>query len=327
MTLTIRAEGIHKIFRSGWRGQKRKEALKGVTLNIEEGEIFGILGPNGAGKTTLLSILSTLLLPDRGKVEILGIDALRHGNRIRERVNISSGNANFLYSLTDKENLQFYAMLYGHIGRKRQEKVKSVIDLLDLKGHEDVLFDRISTGTKQRVSLAKCLLNDPEVLFLDEPTVGLDPSGAARIRKEIQSIQKERKMTVLLTTHNMIEAENLCGRIAFLKDGKILTTGTPQDLKRMVRIGDVVRIEVEGPVLEEGLRSAEGVITYTITNSVCEILVDEGEARLGELAALLSRGGTHLKRISVRQTDLEDVFLELAKTQGETESGSDTDVQ
>jgi ABC-2 type transport system ATP-binding protein len=327
MVDTVVAENVRKTFRSGWRGQKRKEALKGVDLKINEGEIFGILGPNGAGKTTLLSILSTLLLPDRGRIEILGIDALRHGHRIREKVNISSGNANFLYSLTVKENLHFYGMLYGHVGSGREKKVKEVIDLLDLKDHQDVLFDRISTGTKQRVSLAKCLLNDPEVLFLDEPTVGLDPSGAARIRKEIRSIQKERKMTVLLTTHNMIEAENLCGRIAFLKDGKILTTGTPRDLKRMVRIGDIVRMEVEGPILEEALRSAEGVITYTISDSVCEILVDEGEVRLGQLAALLSQGGARVKRVTVRQTDLEDVFLELAKSRNGMESSPEWDGQ
>lgn len=313
MALAIKAEGIFKTFRSGWRGKTRKEVLKGIDLQIKEGEIFGILGPNGAGKTTLLSILSTLLLPDRGKVQILGIDALTNGARIRERVNISSGNANFLWSLTVKENLHFYAMLYGLVGRQRKEKVNALIDLLDLREHQNVLFDRISTGMKQRLSLAKCLVNDPDVLFLDEPTVGLDPNAAARIRGEILSIQKERKMTVLLTTHNMREAESLCGRIAFLKEGEILTTGTAEALKRMVRVGDVVRVEFQGTISEDDLLRADGVINYSISRNLCEIIVDDGERRLGPLVAVLSQGGADIRKVTLRQTDLEDVFIEFAK--------------
>jgi len=313
MALAIKAEGIFKTFRSGWRGKTRKEVLKGIDLQIKEGEIFGILGPNGAGKTTLLSILSTLLLPDRGKVQILGIDALTNGAQIRERVNISSGNANFLWSLTVKENLHFYAMLYGLVGRQRKEKVNALIDLLDLREHQNVLFDRISTGMKQRLSLAKCLLNDPDVLFLDEPTVGLDPNAAARIREEILSIQKERKMTVLLTTHNMREAESLCGRIAFLKEGEILATGTAEALKRMVRVGDVVRVEFQGTISEDDLLRADGVINYSISRNLCEIIVDDGERRLGPLVAVLSQGGADIRKVTLRQTDLEDVFIEFAK--------------
>lgn len=313
MALAIKAEGIFKTFRSGWRGKTRKEVLKGIDLQIKEGEIFGILGPNGAGKTTLLSILSTLLLPDRGKVQILGIDALTNGARIRERVNISSGNANFLWSLTVKENLHFYAMLYGLVGRQREEKVNALIDLLDLREHQNVLFDRISTGMKQRLSLAKCLLNDPDVLFLDEPTVGLDPNAAVRIREEIHSIQKERKMTVLLTTHNMREAESLCGRIAFLKEGEILTTGTAEALKRMVRVGDVVRVEFQGTISEDDLLRVDGVINYSISRNLCEIIVDDGERRLGPLVAVLSQGGADIRKVTLRQTDLEDVFIEFAK--------------
>jgi len=313
MAFAIEAEGIFKTFRTGWRGKRRTEALKGIDLRVNAGEIFGILGPNGAGKTTLLSILSTLLLPDRGKVHILGIDALANGARIRERVNISSGNANFLWSLTVKENLHFYGMLYGLVGRQREEKVNALIGLLDLREHQNVLFDRISTGMKQRLSLAKCLLNDPEVLFLDEPTVGLDPNAASRIREEIRSIQKERKMTVLLTTHNMREAETLCGRIAFLKAGEILTAGTAQALKQMVRVGDVVRIEFQGRISEDDILRGDGVINYSISGNLCEIVVDDGEKRLGSLVAVLSQGGAEIRKVTLRQTDLEDVFIEFAK--------------
>src|SRR4030042_4571875 len=185
MTYAIKAEGIFKTFRSGWWKKREKEALKGIDLRIEEKEIFGILGPNGAGKTTLLSILSTFLLPDRGNVYILGMDALHDERQIRKKVNIVSGNANFLWSLTVKENLQYYGMLYGLTGKEREKKIETLIALFNLKEHRNIPFDELSTGIKQRLSLAKSLINDPEVLFLDEPTVGLDPDVSIRIREEI----------------------------------------------------------------------------------------------------------------------------------------------
>lgn len=313
MALAINAERIFKTFRSGWWGRKQKLVLKGIDLQIEEGEIFGILGPNGAGKTTLLSILSTLLLPDQGKIQILGMDGLRDGHRVREKVNISSGNANFLWSLTVKENLNFYGMLYGLNGIRRLEKIKTLIKLFNLEEHQDVPFDRLSTGMKQRLSLAKSLLNDPAVLFLDEPTVGLDPSVSTTIRQQVRVIQKEKKMTVLLTTHNMREAEYLCDRIAFLKGGEILITGTAETLKRMIRMGDMVKIEFKGAVLEDDLLRMEGVINYGISGGLCEVIVDDVERRLGPLVALLSQGGAQIKKVTLGQTDLEDVFIEFAK--------------
>jgi ABC-2 type transport system ATP-binding protein len=313
MTLAIEAEGIVKTYRKAWWNRKRKTALKGVDLRVESGEIFGILGPNGAGKTTLLSILSTLLLPDHGTFRIFGVDGLRHGDIVRQKVNISSGNANFLWSLTIKENLHFYGMLYGLIGKDRASKVDGLIDLLDLKAHRDVPFDQLSTGTKQRLSLAKSLLNDPALLFLDEPTVGLDPSVSIRIREEIRGIQKERGVTVLLTTHNMREAEYLCDRIAFLKEGEILTIGTAETLKRMVRIGDLLRIEFTGVIPDDGLAHIEGVINYVISDGICEVLVDEGERRLGAVVAVISQSGVRIDRVTMRQTDLEDVFVEFAR--------------
>jgi len=312
MALAIKAEGIAKTFRSGWRWKRHKEALKGVDLQVEEGEIFGILGPNGAGKTTLLSILSTLLLPDRGKIEILGIDGLQDGHQIRQRVNISSGNANFLWSLTVRENLHFYGMLYGLIGKRRQEKVEALIGLFNLKEHRDTPFDQLSTGMKQRLSLAKSLVNDPAILFLDEPTVGLDPDVSIRIREKIMSIQKERRMTILLTTHNMREAESLCGRIAFLRAGEMITVGTAGELKRMVRMGDRVKIEFEGRISEEAILRAEGVINFSISGGFCEIIVDDAEKRLGPLMAVLSRDGAQIRRVRLGQTDLEDVFIQFA---------------
>src|SRR4030043_1271716 len=314
MAYAIKAEGIFKTFRSGWWKKRQKEARKGVDLQIEEREVFGILGPNGAGKTTLLSILCTLLLPDRGNVHILGMDGFSDGHQIRKRVNFVSGNANFLWSLTVKENLHYYGMLYGLIGKAREKKVETLIDIFNLAEHRNIPFDDPSTGTKQRLSLAKSLINDPEVLFLDEPTVGLDPDVSIRIREEILSIHKEKGMTVLVTTHNMKEAEYLCGRIAFLKEGKVLTTGTADALKKMVRIGDQLKDEFKGTIQEGELLHADGVINFTINGNLCEILVDDGEKRLGTLVAIMAGGVAEKKKITLGQTDLEDVFIEFAKS-------------
>lgn len=316
MAFAIEAKGIHKTFRSGWWKKREKVVLHGVDLQIEEGEIFGILGPNGAGKTTLLSILSTLLLPDRGRVQVLGIDGLFDGHKIREKVNISGGNANFLWSLTVRENLHFYGMLYGLAGEKREKKVESLIEFFDMTEHQRIPFDRLSTGMKQRLSLAKSLLNDPSVLFLDEPTVGLDPGISARIREQIRTIQKEKGMTILLTTHNMKEAEYLCNRIAFLKDGKIMATGSAQDLKRTVRIGEVIRIQFEGNLSEEDLLRFDGVINCSVSDGLCEVIVDDAERRAGALIALLSNGGARINKMTLEQTDLEDVFVEFSKDAG-----------
>jgi ABC-2 type transport system ATP-binding protein len=172
LALAVRVKNLWKSFRSGWFWGGRNEVLRGIDLDIEEGRVFGILGPNGAGKTTLLSILSTLLLPDRGQIQVLGMDVVKRGNRIRERINISSGNANFLWSLTVKENLTFYAMLYGLGGTNRKKRVDQAIALFELGNYERTPFDKLSTGMKQRLALAKSMLNSPEILFLDEPTVG-----------------------------------------------------------------------------------------------------------------------------------------------------------
>jgi ABC-2 type transport system ATP-binding protein len=158
-------------------------------------------------------------------------------------------------------------------------------------------------------------MNDPEVLFLDEPTVGLDPDVSIRIREEILSIHKEKGMTVLVTTHNMKEAEYLCGRIAFLKEGRLLTTGTAETLKRMVRIGDRIKIEFRGRIQEDELLRAEGVINFTISDNLCEVVVDDGERRLGSVIGVLSQGDTQIKKVTLGRTDLEDVFVEFAKSE------------
>ena len=313
MAHAVRVRDLWKSFRSGWFWGTRNEVLRGIELDIEEGRIFGILGPNGAGKTTFLSILSTLLLPDRGEIQVLGMDVVKRGNRVRQRINISSGNANFLWSLTVRENLTFYAMLYGLRGTKRKKRVEEAIVLFELGNYEKTPFDKLSTGMKQRLALAKSMLNSPEILFLDEPTVGLDPQVSLKIRDQIREIQRDREVTIVLTTHNMAEAEYLCDRIAFLKEGEILTVGTAHELKRSVRLGDVITIDYEGALGSIQLEKLPGVIDFSLSDGRCEFVVDSATRRMSAILQGLWGAGIAVKEVKTSETNLEEVFLEFAK--------------
>lgn len=313
MAPAVKARNVWKSFRSGWFRGIRNEVLRGIDLDIEEGRIFGILGPNGAGKTTFLSILSTLLLPDKGQVKVLGMDVLEGGHRLRQRINISSGNANFLWSLTVRENLTFYAMLYGLGGADRKERVDETIALFELGNCERTSFDKLSTGMKQRLALAKSMLNAPEILFLDEPTVGLDPKVSVKIREQIRDIQGEKGITIVLTTHNMAEAEYLCDRIAFLKEGRILTIGTASDLKRSIRLGDIITIDYEGVIRSIRLENLPGVIDSCLSDGRCQLIVDNATKRMSAILQGLWRAGVTVKEVRTSETNLEEVFLEFSK--------------
>lgn len=313
MALAVSVRDVWKSFGSGWLWGPRNEVLRGIDLDIEEGSIFGILGPNGAGKTTFLSILCTLLLPDRGQIQVLGMDVVKRGGQIRERINISSGNANFLWSLTVRESLIFYAMLYGLRGRERRERVDEAIALFELGHYEKTPFDKLSTGMKQRLALAKSMLNSPEILFLDEPTVGLDPHVSAKIRDQIREIQRERGITVVLTTHNMAEAEYLCNRIAFLKEGRILTVGTADELKRSVRLGDIITILYEGALGAFQMGKLPGVIDFSLSDGCCQFVVDSATKRMSAILQGLWGAGVSVKEVKIFETNLEEVFIEFAK--------------
>ncbi len=284
-------------------------ALKDLSLEIESGQVFGILGPNAAGKTTLISILSTLLIPDRGTVKILGLDALKDTNKIRERINMTSGSPNLPWSLTVYECLRFFSMAYG---MSNKSKIEELIEMFDLSQYRNVEFEELSTGNKQKLSLAKAFINDPELVFLDEPTTGLDPDVARRIRKKILEIHEEYNITTVLTTHYMSEAEQLCDKIAFLNHGRIVATGTQKELKKIIGARDKIIIELSSGVKLPKL-SVEGVIGVDLKGERLTILVDDAEKRIKDVLNLLSPVYRYIKKISMEEANLEDVFVELAK--------------
>jgi ABC-2 type transport system ATP-binding protein len=313
LNFAVEVKGLRKTFVSGWFRKRRVEALKGVDLAVPAGAFWGILGPNGAGKTTFLSILSNLLTPEEGEVRILGRDVRTYSMELRRRINLSSGHANFLWSLTVRENLEYYAMLYGLSKSDRQKKLEELFHLFDLSPFARVRFEELSTGTKQKLSLAKALLNEPELLLLDEPTVGLDPDVARRIRELIQSLHREKGTTILMTTHNMKEAETLCEEVAFIKSGVIKARGRPQDLKRELRLGDTIVVTFRGTLPSSSLEGLEGIYGYQCSDSSCRILVDDHRERLPQILDLLTGAKVAIHDLRIQESDLEDVFIAYAR--------------
>lgn len=311
--LAVEVSELKKSFRTGFWSRRVTTALAGVSFTVPRGMIFGVLGPNGAGKTTLLSIASTLLLPDSGSVRLLGFDVVREAHRVRERINMVSGHTNFIWSLTVHEILDHHGMLYGLIGNTRARKVDSLIELFELRTHRDAAYNELSTGLKQRLALAKALLNDPDLLFLDEPTVALDPDISIRIREQIARLRREQGVTVLLTTHDMPEAEFLADEIAFLRHGRILAQGDAESLKRQVKIGDTITIELDGLNVSLDLSGFPGVLSYRSENGRIECVTDSARKRLPELLSLIHERGGVARDVRVLEPDLESVFVELAK--------------
>ena len=248
--IAIELENVRFVFRvtTGTIRRRSKEivALDAVSLQIEEGELFGLLGPNGAGKTTTVKILTTLLIPTAGRVTVLGHDAVKDAAALRSQIGfVLGGERGLYYRLSGRDNLRYFAELYSIEPRKIRSRIDGLLELVGLGDRADERVAGYSRGMKQRLHIARTLLHEPRVLFLDEPTMGLDPVGARNLREVIKRLQSEQK-TILLTTHYMFEADALCQRIAILNEGKIVAQGTPQDLKGLVSDLSVVELEVFG---------------------------------------------------------------------------------
>lgn len=289
--------------------EKGIAALRGVSLDVESGEILGVLGPNGAGKTTLVSVLSTILIPTKGDVKILGMDAFKNTKRVRERINISSG-VRLPWGMKVYECLRFYAFCYG-ITDKRV--IENLIADFELDEYRNTRFDDLSAGNKQKLNLARAFINNPEVVFLDEPTANLDPDVARKIRKMILQIIEEKDTTVILTTHNMREAEMLCERIVFIRDGRIIAEGTAEELKKIIREKErvIVRLRDSDKVSPQILSHIP--YQFEINGSYAVFYVDNAELSAPEILLELGKAGLNVESVKMEEISLEDVFIELAK--------------
>ncbi len=286
--------------------EKGVTALRGVSLDVENGEIFGILGPNGAGKTTLISVLSTILVPSKGEVRILGIDAFKNTNKVRERLNITSG-VRLPWGMKVYECLRFYALCYGITDKNVIEKL---IADFELERYRNTRFDDLSAGNKQKLNLARAFINDPEVVFLDEPTANLDPDIARKIREMILQTIKEKHITVILTTHNMREAEMLCDRVAFIKDGKIIAEGTSEELKRFTKANEKVIVGFKKPVSSP----LPTTYPYELDENSAIFYVDDAESFAPKILMELSKAGIEIEYTKMEEITLEDVFIELSES-------------
>ncbi len=306
----IETQGICKSYRTGWRGPA-KQVLSDVALQVPAGAIFGILGPNGAGKTTLISILTTLLRPDDGWATVLGLDVVRQAGVLRQRINLAASNAHFLWCLTTEENLRFCGRLYGLGGRDLRFRVEELLELFELSPHRRVKFENLSTGLKQRLALAKALINRPELLFLDEPTTGLDPVMAQHIREEILRLNRDTGLTILLTTHNLREAEMLCSEVAFLKEGRLLARGRIRELQEHLGLGDHLSLVFADSPAPLDYGRLPGVLAHRVQHSRVDLVLDRAEVRLAGILAAVAHTGRELTEVRIKEVDLEELYREI----------------
>jgi ABC-2 type transport system ATP-binding protein len=321
--------GIFSFLRKKQSENKLKEknnvtvALNKVNINIHPGELFGLLGPNGSGKTTMIKCLSTILIPDQGTATVNGFDVNKETSMVRASLGMVVGGERTLYwKLTARDNLMYFSSLYKMKKQHAAKRIQELLETFNLSDRADERLEDYSTGMRQKVAIARALLHDPPILLLDEPTLGLDPNFSRQIRKQIRDLSQKQGKTVLLTTHYMDEADQLCDRVAFINNGNIVATDTPNRLKTMVKDKELVEIAVYRPPedIEKQIRSiipeleiiklmpsneSEG------THSRIKIIGKNAEENIGTIIDLLRKKKIRISGLNVGVPTLEDVFIKL----------------
>ncbi|MEV4537347.1 ATP-binding cassette domain-containing protein [Asanoa sp. NPDC049518] len=308
----IETSGLRKSFRSRQgREKKTVEAVRGVDLRVNEGEIFGFLGPNGAGKTTTLRMLATLIVPDGGVATVAGVDLMRDPGEVRRRIGYVAQGGSTWDDSTAREELVLQARLYG-IGKSAAlERAARALDAFQLSEYADRKCKTYSGGQRRRVDIALGIIHEPRIVFLDEPTTGLDPQSRAHMWDEIRRLRTEG-MTVFITTHYLEEADALCDRIAIMDNGEVVAEGTPAALKREIS-HDVITVGLNGATAEAAtlLDSAAFVsrLEKLDTGDGLRLFVDDGATAMPQVLRELERNGVTLKSIELHRPSLDDVFL------------------
>ncbi len=306
------------------RGEKEVvEALKGISFKIYSGEVVGLLGPNGAGKTTTVKIIATLLIPDEGDAWVYGYHVVREANMVRKHLGVLlSVEKGFYGKLTGRENLEYFGLLYGLKREELRERIDYLMKLLELDklGAVDRLFEEYSLGMKARLGLARALLRDPPLLLLDEPTLGLDPPSARKIRELVRDLAHKEGKAVLYTTHNMFEAEIVCDRIILINKGRIVAEGTPEQLKSLIPAIRTINMVVKGSDNVEAVLKSLNINSYKVekTNGLYHIKINtfKPEELLGELLKKLVSNGYETISLKIEEPTLEDVFIYFAEKGG-----------
>jgi ABC-2 type transport system ATP-binding protein len=287
------------------------KAVDGVTFQVKKGEVFGFLGPNGAGKTTTISMMCTLLQPTSGKVRVWDHDAVADPDAVRRNIGIVFQDQSVDEELTGYENMWFHARLYKVDRDDIDPRIEKLLQMVELDDRKDDLVKTYSGGMKRRLEIARGLLHLPKVLFLDEPTLGLDPQTRRHIWDYIQRLNKEHGVTIFLTTHYMEEADELCDRIAIIDQGRIVALDTPRRLKASLG-GDVVHLKIPECTEDciDALRKVRGVRSVEVTEGGLLLAVDEGAATIPLIVETASRQGLVVESVMLKVPTLEDVFIQ-----------------
>jgi ABC-2 type transport system ATP-binding protein len=336
MEFAIKTEHLGRIYkiRGGKKEQARQlVALQDVNLEVEQGELFGLLGPNGAGKTTLIKILTTLLAPSSGQAWVAGIDVAREPDRVRPLTNmVSGGEASGYGLLTVRENLWMFSQFYGLDSAEANRRIKRLLEIVGLGDRINTKSSDLSTGLRQKMNIVRGFLTEPRVLFLDEPTLGLDVGAARDVRRFIRAwIDDNPARTLLLTTHYMVEADELCDRVAIINAGRVLACDTPANLKHRLRKEAIFQIDVSpfnGLVLAEleGLPGVKRVVKHAREGGeMLEFFLAE-EPALGVVVNTLTAGNVRILNLQKCEATLEDVFVDLVgRSMAEVESNDEAE--
>lgn len=335
MELAIKTEHLGRIYklRSGKKktsAPKELVALEDVNLEVQRGELFGLLGPNGAGKTTLIKILTTLLAPSSGRAWVTGLDVTQAPHKIRERINMVSGGESSGYGLlTVRENLWMFSQFYGMPSRLANKRIQELLEVVGLGDRIHTKSSDLSTGLRQKMNIVRGFMTDPQVLFMDEPTLGLDVGAARDVRRFIRRwIDEDPTRTLMLTTHYMVEADELCDRVAIINHGRVLACDTPTNLKRRLQREAIFRLEISplNGARVETFAQIPGVkkSTYTATDSGAELnLILESDDVLSGVIAALTSNNIHIMNLEKRAATLEDVFVYLVGRSMQEVEGSE----
>jgi len=315
----IEVQNLQRIYRARIgvikRSIKEVVAVEDISFEIKSGELFGLLGPNGAGKTTTVKMLATLLIPSSGSASVLGYDVVKDAQEVRKHIGFIFGGERGLYwRLSGIDNLRYFASLYGVEPEVSKKRIPFLLEMVGLKDRGNERVEGYSRGMKQRLHVARTLLHNPEILFLDEPTIGLDPVGARDFRQVIRNLQSENK-TILLTTHYMFEADSLCQRVAVIDKGNIVAMDSPSELKKHVADLSVIEIETFGTSKDvvERVRALSFVDALQVQEQDQRQMLLVQTARGAEAVpdVMESLNGTRVGRVIVREPTLEDAYVRL----------------
>jgi ABC-2 type transport system ATP-binding protein len=321
MDFAIKTEDLGRVYKI--RGGKKTEpktlvALQDVQLEVRRGELFGLLGPNGAGKTTLIKILTTLLAPSNGRAWVAGYDVIQEAGKVRPRINMVSGGESSGYGLlTVRENLWMFAQFYGLSSATANQRIHELLEIVGLSDRLNTKSSDLSTGLRQKMNIVRGFLTDPDVLFLDEPTLGLDVGASREVRRFVRRwVDNDPTRTLLLTTHYMVEADELCDRVAIINQGRVLACDTPAALKRRLQQAVIYRMEIS-PLNGKGTQVFENLpgvskVTHQPQDgfAVLDFILEHDDV-LSRVVSAMTEENLHILNLQKHECTLEDVFVDL----------------